>query len=118
MATKGLRVLVYPQTGGTWTARGLEHDISAEARTVEAAVDALVRIIRAHVAYDRRHKREPLSAFAAAPRRFREAFAYGTRHPDPIELDLPFDDVAARPMVAIVPHHPGVGLFWTPRRTA
>ena len=64
MAPPRLRILVFPETHGTWTARGLEHDLAAEGRTIEAAVDTLLKIARAHVAYDRRHNREPLSAFA------------------------------------------------------
>ena len=83
MAPPRLRILVFPETHGTWTARGLEHDLAAEGRTIEAAVDTLLKIARAHAAYDRRHNREPLSAFAPAPQLYWTAFTGATRLPAP-----------------------------------
>lgn len=71
-----LRVLVFQDLPGVWTARGLEHDITTEGRTIDAAIRAVLEIVSAHVAYDRRHNRPPLSAFPAAPQRYWTSFAW------------------------------------------
>ena len=108
MAPPRLRILVFPETHGTWTARGLEHDLAAEGRTVEAAVDTLLKIARAHVAYDRRHNREPLSAFAPAPERYWNAFSGAARLPAPLQIDWSDN---GRPMLivaAVAAENPGI----------
>ena len=46
----------------------------ASGRTMDVAVDALIKMIRAHVDFDYRHRRIPLSAFAPASRLYRDAF--------------------------------------------
>jgi hypothetical protein len=69
-----LRILVFEDLPGIWTARALEHDLLAEGRTMEAAVHAVLRIMRAHIEFDRRHNREPLSGFGAAPQVYWNAF--------------------------------------------
>lgn len=74
MTPHDLRLLVFPETGGHWTARALEHDVAVQARTLENAVDAVVKIMRAHAEFDRRHNRVPLSGFAPAPRLYWTAF--------------------------------------------
>jgi len=79
MPPRRLSVLAYPETRIWSTARCLEHDLLTSARTAELAVEALVRMIRAHVAYDCRHNRLPLSAFGPAPRVYRQAFRNATR---------------------------------------
>ena len=108
MGPPRLRILVFPETHGTWTARGLEHDLAAEGRTIEAAVDTLLRIARAHVAYDRRHNREPLSAFAPAPRLYWNAFTGATRLPAPAEVDWMENGGPMQVVAAVVSHHPGI----------
>lgn len=66
---------------------------------MDAAVDTLLRITSAHIEFDRRHNREPLSAFGKAPRIYWMAFARGSRLPRPSHLELtdssPSDIVAA-----------------------
>ena len=42
MAPPRLRILVFPETHGTWTARGLEHDLAAEGRKELVAGERLV----------------------------------------------------------------------------
>lgn len=86
MALSRLRVVVFPETTKGWTARGLEHDISVAGRTAEAAVDALVRVASAHIAFDVRHGRPPLSAFGAAPRPYWNAFAGAAMANKPMEI--------------------------------
>ena len=108
MAPPRLRILVFPQTYGTWTARGLEHDLAADGRTIEAAVDTLLKIARAHVAYDRRHNREPLSAFAPAPQLYWAAFGGATRLPAPVELDWAENGRPMQIVAAVVSQHPGI----------
>ena len=73
-----LRILVFQSLRGVWVARALEHDVAAEARSGEAAVSAVLQILFAHIDLDRRHGRAPLSAFPAAPERYRSAFARAT----------------------------------------
>jgi len=59
---------------GVWVARGLEHDLSVEGRSLESVVDSIHRLVNAHVDFDRRHGRAPLSPFPAAPSRYWQAF--------------------------------------------
>jgi hypothetical protein len=73
-----VRILVFEDLPGIWTARALEHDLLAEGRTIESAVHAVLRIIRAHIDYDRRHNRDPLSSFRAAPQFYWNAFTRAT----------------------------------------
>lgn len=86
MALPRLRVVVFPETTKGWTARSLEHDLAAVGRTAEAAVDALVRVASAHIAYDIRHGRTPLSAFSAAPRHYWTAFDGASLKNKPMEV--------------------------------
>ena len=86
MAPPRLRVVVFPETTKSWTARSLEHDLEAVGRTAEAALDALVRVASAHIAFDIRHGREPLSAFGAAPPSYWSAFAGASMIGKPMEV--------------------------------
>ena len=86
MPVSRLRIVVFPDTPRTWTARSLERDLSAGGRTPEAAIDTLVRIAEAHIAFDTRHGREPLSAFASAPQLFWNAFAKAEKKSENLEL--------------------------------
>jgi hypothetical protein len=106
MALSRLRVLVFPDTSCTWTARSLEHDLAAAGSSVEAALDTLLKIARAHVAYDLRHGREPLSAFAPAPQLYWSAFAGATRIPIPIELTCHESGTPTCVFAATLPEHP------------
>ena len=106
MFPQHLRVLVFPETGRNWTARALEHDIAVQGRTVEAAVDSLVKVVRAHVAFDRRHNRTPLSAFTPAPRFYWNTFRDAVRRSPGRELDQKEDDGTPRIVVAVIDHHP------------
>jgi hypothetical protein len=108
MAPPRLRILVFPETHGTWTARGLEHDLAAGGRTIEAAVDTLLKIARAHVAFDRRHNREPLSAFAPAPQLYWTAFGGAARLPAIAEMDWFENGRTVQVVAAVVSHHPGI----------
>jgi hypothetical protein len=73
-----IRILLFQDLPGVWTARALEHDIVAEGRSMEAAMQAVLRIMRAHLDFDRRHHHEPLSGFPAAPQAYWNAFKRGT----------------------------------------
>lgn len=64
-----LRLVVFQEDEDRWMARGLEHDLEAEAATAGEAVRALLNLIEAHTAFDIRHDHAPLEAFQAAPRR-------------------------------------------------
>jgi hypothetical protein len=86
MTPTRLRIVVFPETTKSWTARSLEHDLEAVGRTAEAALDALVRVASAHIAFDIRHGRPPLSAFGAAPRSYWNAFAGASMSTKPLEV--------------------------------
>jgi hypothetical protein len=118
MAPCRLRILVFPEPHGTWTARGLEHDLAAEGRTIESAVDTLVKIVRAHIAYDRRHNREPLSAFAAAPQLYWNGFTRATPLPIPLQLDWSENGLPAEIIAAVTSHHPAMRRLRAIARTA
>ena len=74
MEPRGLRVLLFQKMRGVWVARGLEHDLSVEGRSLESVVDSIHRLVNAHADFDRRHGRVPLSPFPAAPSRYWQAF--------------------------------------------
>ena len=108
MARWRLRVLVYPETGRRWTARALEHDIACEGRTIEAAVDSLAKIARAHIAFDHRHNRIPLSAFVAAPQIYWSAFEGGKQLPPTADLSSPECGTSLQIVAAVVERRPGI----------
>jgi hypothetical protein len=108
MACSHLRIVVFPETRRTWTARALDHDLAAEGRTVEAALDTLLRIARAHVEFDLRHQREPLSAFASAPPAYWNAFTRGTNLMVSVPLDWVNGEAAPLITATLVTQHPGM----------
>src|SRR5687767_10254692 len=73
-----LRIVVFQDGPGLWVARGLEHDLTSEARSLGDAVRAVLRLVESHSAFDVRHNRAPLSAFRAAPQPYWSAFSGGT----------------------------------------
>lgn len=106
MASEELRLLVFPETGGHWTARALEHDIAVQARSCDNAVDALIKIIRAHVEFDVRHNRAPLSGFSPAPRVYWSAFRFASRIAPVREVDIHAADWLRRLVVAVADQSP------------
>ena len=115
MGLPRLRIVVYPETTKAWGARSLEHDLSAVGRTAEAALDALVRIASAHIAYDSRHGRAPLSAFAAAPRPYWNAFAVAAQSARPLEIIRPEPQGAMSCLVSVTREHPAMRRLIPPR---
>lgn len=73
--------MVYQDIPGVWVGRGIEHDLTAEGRSIGETVRALLRMIQAHTAFDTRHDRAPLSAFKPAPQSCWNAFSGGTPVP-------------------------------------
>lgn len=67
-------MLLFQKMRGVWVARGLEHDLAVEGRSLESVVDSIHRLVNAHADFDRRHGRAPLSPFPAAPSRYWQAF--------------------------------------------
>lgn len=76
-----LQLVVYQEAADVWVARGLQHDLMAEARSIGAAVRALVQLIQAHTAAALRHDQTPLAIFRAATQGYWNAFATGTAVP-------------------------------------
>src|SRR5436190_11425125 len=83
MTERRLRFVIFLDGPGLWVARGLEHDLTAEAHTIGQALRSVVRLVSAHAEFDVRHHLEPLSAFPAAAQSYWNAYAAGT----PIPLD-------------------------------
>lgn len=106
MVPDELRVLVFPETGSHWTARVLDHDIAVQGRSVESAVDALIKVVRAQMAFDVRHNRAPLSAFAPAPRLYWYAFRDAARQSPPRELDTIGLDGMSRIVMVTIDQNP------------
>jgi len=104
--TLRLRILVFPDATGTWTARALEHDIAADGRTVDAAVEAVLTIARAHIRYDHRHNRAPLSTFGSAPQMYWSAFTRARLLAVVPPLDCGADMPAAEVSVAVAAERP------------
>lgn len=117
VAHSELRVVVFPDSAKAWTARSLEHDLTARGTTAEAALDTLVRIAEAHVVFDRRHGRPPLSAFAAAPRLYWNAFARA-ENVHSVELRRPERDLSIHCLVGRIAEHPVVSRYFAPVRIA
>jgi hypothetical protein len=76
-----LRLVLYQDVPGLWVGRGLEHDVTAEGRSIGEAVRAALQVVQAHTAFDSRHQLPPLSAFRPAPQKFWNAFSAGTPVP-------------------------------------
>lgn len=100
-----VKIVVFPDSSKAWTARCLQHDLSARGTTAEAAVDTLVKIVDAHIAYDIRHGRTPLSAFMAAPRLYWNAFT-GAQKVRPVELRQPEKDRTLHCAIGMIDQHP------------
>lgn len=77
MEINRLRFIIFQEAPGLWMARGIEHDLAAQARSIGEAVRAILRLVEAHTAFDIRHAHAPLSAFAAAPQAYWNAYAGG-----------------------------------------
>jgi hypothetical protein len=109
--------VVFQEPGG-WVARGLEHDIAAQGRTMDAAVAMLFSLVRAHVEFDRRHARQPLSVFAPAPELYWSAYSAGT----PVQIlpgKEPWGAVPVRRLaMAVTPVHPTYSQLVTRALTA
>jgi len=73
-----LSLLLVQEAPGFWIARGLEHDILGQGRSIGAAVHAAVSLIEAHTAFDIRHDHTPLIAFRPAPQSCWNAQRAGT----------------------------------------
>ena len=81
VTTYRLCLVVYQESPGLWIGRGVEHDLTAEGKTISETVRAVLRMVNAHAAFDIRHSRPPLSAFRPAPQPYWNAFSSGTPVP-------------------------------------
>lgn len=108
MVFSRLTVVVFPESSRWWIARSLERDIAAAGRTAESALDSIVKIAQAHVVFDVRHGREPLSAFAPAPRAYWKAFLAADRSGQEAELRDPERDRVIRVIAARLACHPAI----------
>ncbi len=109
MSISRLSIVVFPESTKSWTARSLERDIAAIGRTAEAAVESLLGIAEAHIAFDTRHGRSPLSGFSAAPRPYWTAFASAESAVPPREVTRVESKSQVRYLVGMVKQHPIIG---------
>ena len=109
-----LRIVVFPETTKTWVARSLEHDLSAAGRTADAAIDLLMKMVDAHLAYDIRHGHQPLGAFTSAPRMYWQACVAAPKKDTPIELNRTAPDRSLRCVVGFAAQNPALKRI-TPR---
>jgi hypothetical protein len=105
-----LSLVVYQETPGVWVGRGVEHDLTAEGRTIGETVRAVLRMVDAHTAFDTRHDRPPLSAFRPAPQQYWNAFSAGTPVPlsqlgalHPADWEIAVAIARARPNASRLP---------------
>ena len=110
VALCSLSIVVFPDSPKAWTARCLEHDLTARGTTAEAAVDTLVKIADAHIAFDIRHGRQPLSAFVSAPQLYWSAFTRAQKM-RPVELRRPEVDRTLQCAIGMVAQHPVVARY-------
>ena len=82
-----LRVLIFEDVPGTWVAQVLEKDMAAHGPTAYAALAAVQLVLQAHVNFDTRHNRQPLSRLKQAPDVYWRA--YERAEPLTIPLDAP-----------------------------
>jgi len=82
-------MVLYQEMPGQWVGRGIEHDVTAEGRSIGETVRAVLRMLQAHIAFDERHDREPLRNFRPAPQLYWNAYSAGTQ--------VPLDQLGALP---------------------
>jgi hypothetical protein len=115
MPLSRLCIVVYPESPKAWTARSLERDIAAAGRTAEAAVESLLNIAEAHIAFDARHGRDPLSSFNAAPQVYWKAFAQAGIASQPREVKRFDSKFQVSYLVGMVPQNPIVRRYHSAR---
>ncbi|HJU43652.1 MAG TPA: hypothetical protein VJ691_12580 [Vicinamibacterales bacterium] len=112
-----MSIVVFPDSPKAWTARCLEHDLTARGATAEAAIDTLIKIADAHIAFDMRHGRMPLSAFTAAPRLYWNAFTRAQKS-RPVELHRPEGGRTLYCAIGMIDQHPIIARYQRPTRIA
>ena len=108
MECSSLRIVVFPDTPKTWKARALEHDLTAGGRSAEEALNTLVKMADAHIAYDIRHGHQPLSAFVQAPQIYWNAFGRAEKSVQQNELTGTEPERSLRYVVGITSADPAI----------
>ncbi len=80
-----LRIVLYAEAA-RWSAYALECDLRTSAKTADAALDTLIKIVETHIAADLRTGREPLSIFKVTPQGIWNKFATAANVKHPVEL--------------------------------
>jgi|SRR6185436_19031520 len=99
-ATRRLEIrAVLFQEVGWWVAQCLEHDIAAQARTKEALLHELERLLIGYLLVGRNKGRLPFEGMPPAPRRYWEMY----ERAKPVEMDSPsFPSLPARPEIELL----------------
>ena len=102
-----LRVVIYSEAA-RWFAYALECDVRASAKTAEAALDTLIKIVEAHIAADLKRGEEPLSLFKVTPHGIWNKFAAAASAKHPVELRRTESPGRLRYLVATCAERPDV----------
>jgi hypothetical protein len=78
-----LRVVIFEDSPGTWVAQVLERDMAAHGKSPYAALAAVQLVLQAHVNFDTRQQRVPLSRLKPAPDEYWHAYQNARPLPNP-----------------------------------
>lgn len=79
-----IRAVLFQEIGW-WVAQCLEYDIAVQARTVEALLHELERVLVGYILLGQKKGRLPFQGMPSAPQRYREMY----ERAKPVEKDLP-----------------------------
>ena len=85
-----IRVVLFEEEPGAWSAQCLDYDIAAQAQTFFDLQDEIVRVLATHVAASVQLGREPFSGIKEAPQRFWQLYESGLRvesRPEPVRCE-------------------------------
>lgn len=93
-----IRAILFQEIGW-WVAQCLEYDIAVQARTKEALLHELERILIGYILVGQKKGRLPFQGMPPAPRRYWEMYEQAK----PLEMDLPpFSAMAALPEIELL----------------
>lgn len=94
-----IRAVVYADAAG-WCAHALDCDTVVMARTRDAAVDILMKVIQAQLKHEQGRRRRPLSAWGSAPRPIWQVFSAAATAQRPSVLNRIEDTTELQLLVA------------------
>lgn len=93
-----IRAVLFQEVGW-WVAQCLEHDIAAQARTKEALLQELERLLIGYILVGRKKGRLPFEGMPPAPRRYWEMY----ERANPVEMEpLPLPAMPTLPEIELL----------------